>query len=63
MTFKCIGKCGTSKEFDTAPYPEHPNWPYLCSDCANEPARRGSKNSSGFVVDTPLGLREVTSVV
>lgn len=33
------------------PYPNHPLWPYLCSECANEPARRGSRDSIGFYIE------------
>jgi hypothetical protein len=63
MIYLCVAGCGNSKEFKTTPNPDHPNWPYLCSDCANAPPRKGSKNSSGFVVNTPRGLREVTSIL
>jgi hypothetical protein len=35
------------------PYPEHPNWPYLCSECANAEPRRGSRNSHGIVMEGP----------
>lgn len=31
------------------PYPDHPSWPYLCADCANEPPNRGSANTRGIV--------------
>lgn len=60
MIYPCIGKCGASKEFEVAPYPEHPDWGWLCSTCANTPARKGSRNSTGFVAETPHGLRSVT---
>lgn len=51
----CIGirngkKC-TAVSPNDPPYPDHPNWPFLCVSCANEPARRGSRNSTGFYIE------------
>jgi hypothetical protein len=53
---RCIGKRGVGRCTNISPnyphlppYPEHPTWPYLCSDCANEPARKGSYNTRGIV--------------
>lgn len=37
----CIGGCGRSTT--TIPYPERPLWPYLCSECANEPPRKNGR--------------------
>ena len=54
MIYECIGKCGQSADFETAPYPEHPTWPYLCSKCANEPARGASRNTKGIVEERPM---------
>ena len=54
MIYECIGKCGQSADFETAPYPEHPTWPYLCSKCANEPARGASRNTKGIVEERPI---------
>lgn len=31
------------------PYAAHPTWPFLCSDCANEPSRNSRRNSRGIV--------------
>jgi hypothetical protein len=50
----CIAQCGRSVD----QLPERtplgvewkPEWGYLCSPCANEPARVGSRNSQGIVV-------------
>lgn len=52
--FSCIGGCGRTKSFESFPYPEHPNWGYLCSGCANEAPKRGSRNSKGIVEEKPL---------
>lgn len=55
---QCIGikasgsKCTAVASTDP-PFPEHPSWPYLCSDCANEPARTGSRNTRGIVEERP----------
>ncbi len=55
---KCIGKRSGVPCINTSPsdppYPEHPTWPYLCSDCANEPSRPGSRNTRGIVEQRPM---------
>ena len=56
---QCIGKNavgGRCKEMSPTdpPHPEHPGWPYLCTDCANAPARKGSRNSNGIVLERHL---------
>jgi hypothetical protein len=50
---QCIGKrdgvrCSNQGE------PVKPEWDFLCSECANEPARKGSRNSSGIVMERPV---------
>ena len=52
---QCIGKtpegqCRNVSPTDP-PYPEHPNWPYLCPNCANAAPRKGSANSTGIVME------------
>lgn len=55
MIYQCVGKkvdgvrCNAVIDLDKPPNPEHPTWPWLCSDCANAPARKGSRNSNGIV--------------
>ena len=55
-TYRCVGRTPKGDQCinftaSDPPYPEHPNWPYLCSDCANAEPRKGSRNSSGIVMD------------
>lgn len=69
--FKCIGiralTRGTRPQAcpnttDETPNPAHPTWPYLCSECANEPprsARRPQYRYEGEDVDKPNQLEDV----
>jgi hypothetical protein len=53
---QCIGlhenklRCANFSPTDP-PYPDHPNWPYLCPTCANAAPRKGSRNSLGIVLE------------
>lgn len=55
---QCIGirqngvKC-TAMSPNDPPYPDKPSWPYLCSECANESPRTGSRNTRGIVEERP----------
>lgn len=54
---QCIGKkpdgtrCKNVSSQDP-PYPEHPDWPYLCLFCASAPARGNKPNSRGIVQES-----------
>lgn len=59
IDLQCIGtkrggeRCKNVSVVDP-PYPEHPNWPYLCSDCANEPPKtKIGRNTRGIVEERP----------
>lgn len=56
---RCIGKKSDGAQCDQVsptdpPNPQHPSWPYLCPKCANEPARRGSRNTVGIVQEKQI---------
>lgn len=56
---RCIGKKSDGSQCDKVastdpPNEAHPNWPYLCPQCANEPARRASRNTQGIVQEIKL---------
>jgi hypothetical protein len=58
MIYQCIGidesgaRC--TSIVNVAPFPDHPTWPFLCSQCANQPPRKGSRNSLGIVLERPV---------
>lgn len=62
LTVKTVERADDVPDADQplVPYPDFPaRKHYLCSDCANEPPRKGSRNSSGFVAETPFGLMTI----
>lgn len=61
--FQCIGKDKSGARCENRfqptpenlhPHPDHPNWPYLCSDCANTPAINSGRNSHGIVLERKI---------
>jgi hypothetical protein len=62
ILFRCIGQKERGRRCENefqptlsgpVPNPEHPTWPYLCPQCANEPPRKGSTNTCGIVQERP----------
>ena len=53
---RCIGKDERGVQCSTLGIPSvaaHPEWGFLCNFCANAPARKGSRNSTGYSALTP----------
>ena len=53
---QCIGRDATGNRCETMGTPSNPNrpeWGFLCSQCSGAPARRGSRNSTGYSALTP----------
>ena len=57
VVYRCIGKDGNGNQCPrTSPTPFNPDKPYwgwICPDCANASARKGSRNSTGYSALTP----------
>jgi hypothetical protein len=54
---QCIGITENGQRCTaTSEKPSHPRWPdiYLCPQCANQPPRKGSRNSAGIVLERPV---------
>ena len=61
MMYRCIAidekgvQCDSTSETPTNA--THPEWGYLCSPCANQPARSGSRNTHGIVLERPVKIK------
>jgi hypothetical protein len=63
MIYRCIGKNSEGEQCphgsETPTNPAHPEWGFLCQRCANEPARKGSRNNTnGIVLERPATAQD-----